>query len=72
VAAQVIMTEALQHVGGASAGVISQLTAVLAIAAGATVLGEPLTARFGLGATLALGGVVLAIVGASRDIVVRW
>jgi len=65
VAAQVIMSEALQHLGGASAGIISQLTAVLTIAAGAAFLGEPLTARFGLGAILALGGVALAVISAS-------
>jgi drug/metabolite transporter (DMT)-like permease len=65
VTAQVIMSEALQHLGGASAGIISQLTAVLTIGAGAAFLGEPLTARFGLGAALALGGVALAVVSAS-------
>jgi drug/metabolite transporter (DMT)-like permease len=65
VAAQVIMSEALQHLGGASAGIISQLTAMLTIAAGAVFLGEPLTARFGFGAALALGGVALAVVTAS-------
>jgi drug/metabolite transporter (DMT)-like permease len=65
VGGQVIMTEALQHLGGASAGVISQLTAVLTIAAGVFFLGEPLTAGFTAGAALTLAGVGMAVVGAA-------
>jgi drug/metabolite transporter (DMT)-like permease len=61
VAAQVIMTEALRHLGGASAGIISQLTVVLTIAAGAAFLGEPLTAGFLTGTALVMSGVVLAV-----------
>jgi drug/metabolite transporter (DMT)-like permease len=65
VAAQVIMSEALQHLGGASAGIISQLTVVLTIGAGVAFLGEPLTASFGAGAALTLSGVALAVLSAS-------
>jgi drug/metabolite transporter (DMT)-like permease len=64
VAAQVIMSEALQHLGGVSAGIISQLTVVLAIAGGTIFLGEPLTASFLGGAALVLSGVALAVVSA--------
>jgi drug/metabolite transporter (DMT)-like permease len=65
VAAQVIMSEALQHLGGASAGIISQLTVVLTIAAGALFLAEPLSATFLAGAALTLSGVALAVLAAS-------
>lgn len=65
VAAQVVMTEALQHLGGATAGIISQLTVVLTIGAGAAFLGEPLTASFVGGAALTLAGVALAVLSAA-------
>src|SRR5262249_35449404 len=65
VAAQVIMSEALQHLGGASAGIISQLTVVLTIGAGAALLAEPLSAPFLRGAALTLSGVALAVLAAS-------
>jgi drug/metabolite transporter (DMT)-like permease len=65
VAAQVLMTEALQHLGGASAGIISQLTVVLTIGAGAAFLGERLSAGFLAGAALTLAGVALVVLSAS-------
>jgi len=65
VAAQVIMSEALRHLGGATAGIISQLTVVLTIGAGVAFLGEPLTAAFVGGAALTLSGVALAVLAAS-------
>jgi drug/metabolite transporter (DMT)-like permease len=65
VIAQVIMTEALQHVRVGTAGIISQLTAVFAIGAGAVLLGEALSPGFLAGASLTLGGVVLVVLGAS-------
>jgi drug/metabolite transporter (DMT)-like permease len=61
VGGQVVMSEALQHLGGASAGVISQLAAVLTVAAGALLLGEPLTSSFVAGAVLTLAGVAVAV-----------
>jgi drug/metabolite transporter (DMT)-like permease len=63
VVAQVLMTEALRHVRVGTAGVISQLTAVGAIGAGALFLGDALSPGFLAGATLTLGGVAFAILG---------
>jgi drug/metabolite transporter (DMT)-like permease len=62
VGGQVVMSEALQHLGGASAGVISQLSAVLTVAAGVLLLGDPLTPSFVGGALLTLAGVAVAVV----------
>jgi drug/metabolite transporter (DMT)-like permease len=66
VAAQVIMSEALQHLGGASAGIISQLTVVMTIGAGSMFLGEPLGLAFLGGAALTLGGVAMAVLAAAQ------
>jgi drug/metabolite transporter (DMT)-like permease len=63
VAAQVLMSEALRHVRVGTAGVISQLTAVGAIGAGALFLGDKLSPGFLTGAALTLGGVAFAIFG---------
>lgn len=65
VIAQLIMTEALRHVRVGTAGIISQLTAVFAISAGAVFLGEALSPGFVSGAALTLGGVALVVLGAS-------
>jgi drug/metabolite transporter (DMT)-like permease len=65
VVAQVIMTEALQHVRVGTAGIISQLTAVFAIGAGAALLGDAVSPGFLAGAALTLGGVALVVLGAS-------
>ncbi len=63
VAAQVLMTEALRHLRVGTAGVITQLTAVGAIGAGAVFLGDRLSPGFLTGAALTLGGVAFAIFG---------
>jgi drug/metabolite transporter (DMT)-like permease len=65
VLAQVIMTEALQHLRVGTAGIISQLTAVFAIGAGALFLGDTLSPGFLGGAALTLSGVALVVLGAS-------
>jgi drug/metabolite transporter (DMT)-like permease len=63
VAAQVLMSEALRHLRVGTAGVITQLTAVGAIGAGAVFLGDKLSPGFLTGAALTLGGVAFAIFG---------
>jgi len=63
VAAQVLMSEALRHLRVGTAGVITQLTAVGAIGAGALLLGDTLSPGFLTGAALTLGGVAFAIFG---------
>ena len=65
VLAQVIMTEALQHLRVGTAGIISQLTAVFAIGAGAVFLGDTLSPGFVGGAALTLSGVAFVVLGAS-------
>jgi drug/metabolite transporter (DMT)-like permease len=65
VLAQLLMTDALQHLRVGTAGIISQLTSVLTIGAGAAFLGDRLSAGFLAGALLTLGGVALVIAGAA-------
>jgi drug/metabolite transporter (DMT)-like permease len=65
VAAQVLMSEALRHLRVGTAGVITQLTAVGAIGAGAVFLGDTLSPGFLTGAALTLGGVAFAIFGSA-------
>lgn len=65
VLAQLLMSEALQHVRVGAAGVITQLTAVLTIGAGAYFLGDRLSPGFLSGALLTLGGVALVVLGSS-------
>ena len=66
-AAQVIMTEALQHLRVGAAGVITQLTALVAIGGGALLLGETPSPSFLAGALLTLAGVALVVLaGAPR------
>jgi drug/metabolite transporter (DMT)-like permease len=66
VAAQLLMTDALQHLRVGTAGVISQLTAVLAIGGGVVFLGDRPSPGFFSGALLTLGGVLLAVVAGLR------
>jgi drug/metabolite transporter (DMT)-like permease len=65
VLAQLLMSEALQHLRVGAAGVITQLTAVLTIGAGAYLLGDRLSPGFLSGALLTLGGVALVVLGPS-------
>jgi drug/metabolite transporter (DMT)-like permease len=61
--AQMIMTEALQHVRVDRAGLISQLTAAFSIGGGALLLGERLSPGFVAGALVTLAGVMLVTLG---------
>lgn len=62
VLAQLLMTEALLHLRVATAGIITQLTAVLTISAGAVFLGDRLSPTFLTGALLTLAGVAMVVV----------
>jgi drug/metabolite transporter (DMT)-like permease len=65
VVAQLLLSEALQHVRVGAAGVITQLTSVLTIGAGAVLLGDKLSPSFLSGALLTLGGVALVVLGSA-------
>lgn len=65
VSAQIVMTHALRHIGGATAGIIAQLVVLLTVAGGAVFLGDELTLAFLAGGALALAGVVLVVASAS-------
>lgn len=67
VGAQLIMTDALRHIGGATAGIISQLFVLLAMIGGALVFGDRVTASLLVGGALTLSGVALAIVGSAAQ-----
>ena len=69
VGGQVIMTQSLRHVGGATAGIISQLTVLFAVAGGAIVFGDPIHPSFVIGAAMTLAGVALTVVSASPRLV---
>lgn len=71
VLAQLLLSEALQHLRVGAAGIITQLTSVLTIGAGAIVLGEPLSPSFLSGALLTLGGVALVVLGAAPRLLGR-
>ena len=64
VAAQLVMTEALGHLTAVQGGVISQITVPMTVALGIAALGEHLSASFGVGASLTLAGVGLAVIAA--------
>ena len=72
VLAQLLMTEALQHVRVGAAGVITQLTSVLTIGAGAVLLGDKLSPSFLSGALLTLGGVALVVLGSAPRFLSRF
>jgi drug/metabolite transporter (DMT)-like permease len=71
VVAQLLMTDALQHVRVGTAGVISQLTSVLTISAGVAFLGDRPSPGFLSGALLTLGGVLLVILGSAPGFLAR-
>ena len=62
--AQLLLTEALQHLQVDRAGIISQLTAAFAIGGGAIFLGERLSPGFVAGALITLAGVAFVSLGA--------
>jgi drug/metabolite transporter (DMT)-like permease len=57
--AQMLLTEALQHLQVDRAGIITQLTPAFAIAAGALFLGDHLSPGFVVGALVTLSGVAV-------------
>jgi drug/metabolite transporter (DMT)-like permease len=61
VLAQLLMTEALLHLRVATAGIITQLTAVFTISAGAIFLGDRLSPTFLTGALITLAGVAMVV-----------
>jgi drug/metabolite transporter (DMT)-like permease len=56
----------VQRLGGAHTAIFSNLTPIVALAAGAVWLGEPITRYSVVGAALVIGGVVLVRTGARR------
>jgi drug/metabolite transporter (DMT)-like permease len=69
VGGQVVMTGSLRHLSGATAGIISQLTVLFAVAGGAIVFGDRIRPAFVAGAALTLAGVALTVVSASPRLV---
>ncbi|HEX3694920.1 MAG TPA: EamA family transporter [Polyangia bacterium] len=61
VSAQLIMTDALRHIGGATAGIIAQLVVLLTMAGGAIIFGDRITLSLVIGGALTLTGVALVI-----------
>ena len=59
------MTDALRHIGGASAGIIAQLVVLLTMIGGALVFGDRITVSLLVGGALTLTGVLLAIAGSA-------
>jgi drug/metabolite transporter (DMT)-like permease len=72
VGGQVVMTHSLGHVGGATAGIISQLTVLFAVAGGTVLFGDPIHATFVIGAALTLTGVALTVLSASPRLLARF
>jgi drug/metabolite transporter (DMT)-like permease len=72
VLAQLLMTEALVHLRVATAGIITQLTAVFTISAGAVFLGDRLSPTFLTGALLTLAGVAMVVVVGSAPRLLGW
>jgi len=66
VAAQLLMTEALEHITGATMGIIHQLTVVVALLCGVLFLGERLRGWSLVGTVLTVSGVVWTVLTSSR------
>lgn len=66
VVAQLLMTKALEHVTGATMGIIHQLTVVVALLCGVLFLGERLTGWSLVGAILTVSGVAWTVLTATR------
>lgn len=66
VGAQIVMTEALQHVTGPTSGVIHQLTVVLTGVGGVTFFGDRLPLAAVAGSALTMAGVVWTVWAGSR------
>lgn len=68
VAAQMLMTDALEHVTGAHMGIITQLTVVFALACGVLLLGERLSWPAIAGSVLTVCGVAWTVVAARANL----
>jgi drug/metabolite transporter (DMT)-like permease len=68
VVAQLLMTQALEHVTGATMGIIHQLTVVVALASGVLFLGERLTGWSLFGAVVTVSGVAWTVLMTSRPV----
>ncbi len=66
VIAQLIMTEALEHLTGTTMGIIHQLTVVVAMTCGILFLGERLTVWSAVGSALTVAGVVWTALAAGQ------
>jgi drug/metabolite transporter (DMT)-like permease len=66
VVAQLLMTQALEHVTGATMGIIHQLTVVVALVCGVLFLGEHLTGWSLVGAVLTVSGVAWTVLTTAR------
>jgi drug/metabolite transporter (DMT)-like permease len=69
VGGQIVMTHSLGQLSGATAGIISQLTVVFAVAGGAIVFGDRVRPSFVIGAAMTLAGVALTVITASPRLV---
>jgi drug/metabolite transporter (DMT)-like permease len=68
VVAQLMMTQALEHVTGATMGIIHQLTVVVAMLCGVLFLGERLDGWSLVGTVLTISGVAWTVLMASRPV----
>jgi drug/metabolite transporter (DMT)-like permease len=66
VVAQLLMTQALEHVTGATMGIIHQLTVVVALMCGVLFLGERLTGWSLVGTFLTVSGVAWTVLSSAR------
>jgi drug/metabolite transporter (DMT)-like permease len=71
VVAQLMMTQALEHVTGATMGIIHQLTVVVALLCGVMFLGERLDGWSLVGTVLTVSGVAWTVLTASRPAPLR-
>jgi drug/metabolite transporter (DMT)-like permease len=68
VVAQLLMTQALEHVTGSTMGIIHQLAVVVALACGVLFMDERLTTWSLIGAVLTLSGVAWTVLTAARPV----
>jgi drug/metabolite transporter (DMT)-like permease len=66
VGAQLLMTQSLEHVTGATVGIVQQLAVVITLVCGILFMGERLTAWSLVGSVLTMSGVAWTVVASSR------
>lgn len=66
VGAQLLMTQALEHVTGATVGIVQQLAVVVTLLCGVLFMGERLTGWAMIGSVLTMSGVAWTVVASSR------